>query len=321
MPMLRIVSWNILAPELMKFYWRSSYGLPLLSGVRPYDAVTASRMSNIATILRGLRPDILMLQETTNASYACLGGRSITAYLSQELGLAIAGESFKGSKFFSGEPPHEQTRAVCVDSGVATLFSAARVDHTRTISRGEDGGPCALFSSGIGSPFTADEFRERTAANDGGSALPFTVVNIHIRMQYPHISGPLKDVVLRLQSKGVLVNAEGARRVVFGGDLNSGSAKSAADLAATIPKGLSDISSATGETAPADDHLFCGEDVQAVNVTAPVPVLEMNHRSDVVNAKWTTADVTYTLHPGNKELLESGSLLSDHPFVAIDMIA
>ena len=27
---LRIVVWNVLAPELLLYFWRSSYGLPLL---------------------------------------------------------------------------------------------------------------------------------------------------------------------------------------------------------------------------------------------------------------------------------------------------
>ena len=104
---MRVVSWNVLAPELLQFFWRSSYGLPL---VADFDAVTAARVARIAAELRALAPDVLLLQETTDTAHACLGGRTVAAFLAAELALTPASASFTGAPFRYAAPPREQAR-------------------------------------------------------------------------------------------------------------------------------------------------------------------------------------------------------------------
>ena len=50
----KIVSWNILAPELMFFFWRSSYGLEVHDNLEYYHTVHHMRIQNIIHTLSDL---------------------------------------------------------------------------------------------------------------------------------------------------------------------------------------------------------------------------------------------------------------------------
>jgi hypothetical protein len=155
---LRVVSLNILAPELLCYFWRSSYGLPLLPDARDYlGALTRRRMQCLALALRALVPpaDVVCLQETggdgTEASggsgggggLESLDGLSTQAFLARELGLVIASQSCKDSEMRFGLPPAEQAvreeawraaGARSVRTGVATLYNPRTVRHAARVA-------------------------------------------------------------------------------------------------------------------------------------------------------------------------------------------
>ena len=357
--MLRVVTWNVLAQELLQYFWRSSYGLPLLSpssslppgAPNTYASLTAIRMTNVVNILRDLKPDILLLQETSDTVHSCLGNRTVARFIADELSLTIAGESFKGSCFEFSEPPFEQSRGSRMDSGVATLYNTRKVDHLAILARAESEGRCELFRSGFGSPFTADSFRIKqstittttttilspsdgrvniekisgSASGGGGggggggnSVGTVTIVNIHVRMQFPNIKAPLADVFERLARAGVGVGESGWKRTIVAGDLNAGGISSAPDLAAVQPSGLIDVFSGA---PPADDRVLVGTAVRVRKalVANNVPLLAMGTGAGMSGSQWSKAETKYTINLSNKVLLETKTMSSDHLPLIIDI--
>lgn len=333
-PTLRIVSLNILAPELLQFFWRSSYGLPLLPTDAAYGALTARRLSSVAGVLSSLGADVVVLQETTDTVHTELGGRTTASYLAFATGLVVAGESFKRSRMAYGVPPREQVRGAGVttmDSGVATLYNPRTVAHVRAVAAAEDwGGRSAVFPTGVGSPFRVDAF-----APVGGGA-PVCVMNVHVKMQWPHIRASLAEALQRageaLERGGEGV-AGGARdvqdarwtRVVVAGDLNAKEGAAAEDLRALLPPGgaLMDAFAAPAgapQPPPADDHVLLGPGLAVVRAEVhPAPLLAMcKVDGPTSDAKWARADTRFTHHAGNAELLAAG-VTSDHPPLVVDV--
>ena len=70
--MVVICTLNVLSPELMLYFWRSSYGLPTLKENKDYDDVMKSRITNCVSYLKKIKPDVLCLQEITNKKYTYL---------------------------------------------------------------------------------------------------------------------------------------------------------------------------------------------------------------------------------------------------------
>src|SRR3990167_4827517 len=75
----KILSWNILAHELMLYFWRSSYGLEL---VPSYDTILKMRLDNIISKLAEHHADVICLQEVTDTIHEILGEKTTYQYIS-----------------------------------------------------------------------------------------------------------------------------------------------------------------------------------------------------------------------------------------------
>ena len=213
---LRVATLNILAPELLCFFWRSSYGLPLLSDPALYlGAVTRSRLDQCVALLRAARADVVCLQETSDLRHASLGGRATAGFIADELQMRLASCSSKDENggVAWGLPPGEQVKAgdgPSVTTGVATLFDPLRVAHLGLLAAASGvalsplaraaaeaaGGPPRVHT-----PHVADEFAllSSTTAGSGGHDSSVVVVNLHVKMlPFPHIRHALDELLARL---------------------------------------------------------------------------------------------------------------------------
>ena len=328
---LRILSWNILAPELLQYFWRSSYGLPLLHSASHYEALTIARLTAMVSQVRELAPDVLLLQEVTDTAFSALGGQTTAAWLANALGMELAGSSFKHAPFRYSLPPHEQpgperagspsSSAQSADSGVATLFAPARVALVAHLLDASAVGPSTLFRSGVGSPFSVDAVQLRSRSG----SQPLVLVNTHIRMQYPRIAAPLAELLARASRAA----PAGWARTVIAGDLNAGHVAAAADLAAALQAAsgaLSDVPLAGAPAGePADDHALVGAGVRVLQAArVAVPLLAMSDgcgggaaTSD--HKLWGRATTPYAVHADNASLIASGRVTSDHPPLLVDV--
>ena len=311
---LRIVTLNVLAPELLFFYWRSSYGLPLLPTEAAYHAVTLSRCATMARALRALSPDVLLLQEVTDYRHAALDYFPTAEWFARALGLRVASASFKGTPASWGAPPYEQRREAAAqeaaergealprsggpgvlraDSGVATLFNPAVLRHAGCLGTAEAHGPSAVFAKGWGSAWALDAFSRVAEGGGGGGggghALPpplLRVLNVHMRMSFPRILLPLGEAFERAgRSLGASPALAPWNHVVCGGDFNAGQREAAADFAAYFsPLGgaagaqLAEAPLPPGGGPPLDRFLV-GPGVEVVGggvVVGDEPLLAMN---------------------------------------------
>ena len=179
-PTIRVCTLNILSPELMFYFWRGSYGLPLLPSESAYDAVTTLRMKNITSLISDMNPAILCLQEISDTRFQGLEWHPVAEFIAAKCGYKVAGKSYKGSDMSWEYPPKEQGRGTPkrMDSGVATLFKPEVVRHLGQVSKAETHGPSALFNTGYGSPFSLDAFVVIGKGGMGGGApLTFHIVN------------------------------------------------------------------------------------------------------------------------------------------------
>jgi hypothetical protein len=341
---VRLCSWNILAPELLQYFWRGSYGLPVLPA-SDYEALTLTRCENLVAIIKELSPDILLLQETTATPQAALGGLCLADFLAGATGLRLAGVSFKGSAFRYGVPPREQARGgpgtSSMDSGVATLFNPATCRHLGQMARAEASGPSKVFPSGCGSPFSLDCFaalssrEEEQAGAAAAQAVsePFLVANCHIRMQFPHIAAPLAELCSRLEGgPGGLVAGCGLApagpwaRCVLAGDLNAGGSAAAADLAAALPPSAQLCDAfAAASPEPRDDHILLGPGLKLMGtLVGKARLLSMEGCPGMPSSEptlWGVPETPYAVHADNTALLRSGGITSDHAFIAVEFEA
>jgi len=233
---LRVVSLNLLAPELLCYFWRSSYGLPLLPEARDYlGALTRRRLQGLALALRALVPlaDVVCLQETggdgtpaAGGGLESLDGLSTQAFLARELGLVLASQSAKDAEMRFGLPPAEQAVAPeawkaagarSVRTGVATLYNPRTVRHVARVAAASTVAlspearafyplPGAEFAGSKGkpcrldSPHVADEFAARGPGGGGGANREsLVVVNFHAKIQpFPSIRNACVELFARL---------------------------------------------------------------------------------------------------------------------------
>lgn len=305
---ITILNWNILAPGLLLFFWRGSYGLDLLAGRAEYDALNTSRLRNMKTLIEQYRPTVVTLQEVTNVRYAYLGDRTMQAYLADELGYRLINESFKKKPFNYDYPPREQTRGRHADSGVATLVR----NDTRSAPI-TSAGKSTLFADGSnGSPYTVDRVQM-------GSETVY-VANVHIRMEYPHIARPLQEVYDGIRS--ALTKKQLENTVVLG-DFNAGNKKAATDLfRSPFYEHMFDERGHTMEL----DHVFVGNDLRRKRAvrTTYVPsgdsVLEMNLNRPAVGKQYRRdSGERYQRSVANNALIQQHSVTSDHEPMLVEI--
>lgn len=351
-PSIRVCTLNILAPELMLFFWRSSYGLPLLSSDAAYDAVTALRMKNIIDLVSALNPAILCLQEVTDTRVQTLEWHPVAEFIAAKCGFKIAGRSYKGSEMSWAYPPQEQNRGSPkrLDSGVATLYKPEVVRHLGQVSKAETHGPSALFNTGYGSPFSLDKFEVLGGSGGGGGGggrkgtptpLTFNVANIHVRMIYPNILKPMTELLQRIRASlptPVPATASPWERLILAGDFNSGSREANLDWKniLSVQTHLTDLPLAGevgggggggGGLSPSrHDHIILGPSLQAQGQVAhasTAPLLDTDSQPAGVPSSspkhWGVEGTPYTLHKANTELL-GGFCTSDHPAIYCDLV-
>lgn len=340
-PPLRICTLNVLCPELLFFFWRGSYGLPLLDSEISYEKSSRLRFDNIIRVLETVKPDILCLQEISDSRFPSLDFFPTPEYLGRRLGLQVAGRSFKGAEMIWGFPPREQSRNAPqkkFDSGVATLYNPKRLDHAGQLGKAESHGQSSIFRTGWGSPFTVDAFEVK-----GWEGPQFHVVNTHIRMVYPNILKPLTEFFQRVNSSFSASKIDWDR-VVLCGDLNASSTPASEDfkifLAAQsalvdMPLGGSNAGGSEsayggekGETLkPRDDHILLSKGIVAPLGCAQsslAPLLVMSTQDSKLSTSdaslWGVEGTQYTIHAGNSALLnEGGQGTSDHPLIYADI--
>lgn len=309
---LKIVSWNILAPELFMYFWRSSYGLAVIGDKKYYDNVNFNRIQNVVARLRSYDADIICLQEVTNNTYTYLNNLSIQQYIADTLNYSVVSQSFKQSKFKYGYPPNEQFLKYEVDSGVATLVkNNSNVKPIQRIIVAENFGASPLFKSGIGSPFTLDQFYL-------GQIL-FNVLNVHIRMQYPHISAPVNEVYTRISS---VLNHLQLQNTIALGDFNAHSLIAGREL---FTSNFYDTMYDQQGSDLIDDHVFIGNSLRKyqtiVQYDTSLQLLETNINTPASDPNiWKRADVKYTLSRHNNDLIYSSNVTSDHYPILVTLL-
>ncbi|SNW62646.1 Endonuclease/exonuclease/phosphatase family protein [Orpheovirus IHUMI-LCC2] len=317
---VRIVSWNILAPELLLYFWRGSYGLNISNDKFYYDDINKNRIDNIITKLREYNADIVCLQEITNLKYEYLEGKSIVEYISDKLDYYVVSESYKHSPFKYNYPPSEQlirrTGSMEVDSGVATLLKMdSKVQLVENIGRAEDfkgvypreyedeKASSNVFSSGVGSPFVLDLFEYEYRH--------FFVGNVHIRMQYPSILQPLNEVHNRISN---VLSEDELRNMVLVGDFNAHGLQGARELfASDLHKYMFDEQG----SELIDDHIFLGNDMRFygrnIYYDKNVRLLNMDVNSNTADKnRWSIPQSKYNLSIENNELVNMKVITSDH---------
>ena len=316
----RMVSLNILAPELLMYFWRSSYGLPVIPSRRDqshfqhYDQINRDRIDKIIQLLASYRADILCLQEVTSSTYDYLDGLTIQEYIATRLNYRVVGESFKNSIFNYNYPPNEQIflrnaeDRLGMDSGVATLVHRdSRLKEITHVMSAEDFEPSVLFKSptASGSPMTIEKLV--FPSNE-----VIYLVNLHVRMLYPSIKLPVEEIYQRLQQS---LGKKNLQRTILLGDFNSHSLLTAIELLkSNLNTQMRDLNGAD----LIDDHVWVGRQlyrnyiISSKNDTR-LELLEMNVNDPTSDPKkYKQLDIEYNQSPINQQLLDTRKMTTDH---------
>lgn len=306
---LKIVSWNVLAPELLLYFWRSSYGIDTPTNENIYyDDINEIRIINIVDYLRSYDADIICLQEVTDREYDFLNNMSIQDYIANNLGYTIVSESFKQSKMRYNYPPTEQNIRdpnKSFDSGVSTLIknNTNIVFYENTIATAETFGTSDLFNSGVGSPFTLDSFIS--------NGVQFYLANVHVRMNYPHILKPLNEIYDRITS---YIGKIGLRSTIIIGDFNAEELIPARELFAS--NFYDDMFNKEGYDLKLD-HAMIGKNFMNYDIDMyhdmEMPLFEMKLNEPASNSRvWNNPNQKYNKSSLNNKIINDGFETSDH---------
>lgn len=309
---LKIISWNILAPEALLYFFRSSYGIYVPNGLcapddkKYYDDLNKMRIDNIIAYLSNIDPDIICLQEITDTSYSYLNGLSIQQYIASALNYTIVSQTIKKSDFKYNYPPREQSpkTKMKVNSGVATLMK--NNSNVKFIYN--------LYSSDldtltdIKSPFTLDlfQYNEKNVF----------INNVHIKMHYPHIHKSLDEVYTILSQN---LSVDQIKNTISIGDFNASTLESAKDL---FTSKFYDLMFNNYSHELIDDHAFIGNSLknERVNISydTNIKILEMNINSPASDRKiWNDPAKKYILSEHNNQLVDSKTITTDHSPVIV----
>ncbi len=302
--MVSIMSWNILAPELMNYFWRSSYGLRTSGKTKSdYDKIQEMRIEKIVDYIRDVNPDILCLQETTNTQHDYLGNMSVQDYIASKLNYRIVSEATKQSPLKYNMPPEEQKMLMSADTGVTTMISDdSEVVHSDTMLTSDYYKKSDVFKTGVGTPFVYDLFE-----SDGNN---FGLVNLHVRMSYPSILASINEAYSRISNE---TSSEDMKNLIILGDMNAHALAGAKELF------MSDLYSYAFDYQGSeliDDHVFFGNDL--LNWTIDVKygqdltLLKMGANEPVIGKRWTKPETRFCLSKHNNNLISNNEATSDH---------
>ena len=332
---LKICSWNILAPELLFYFWRSSYGLNyktkkgIILENQYYNDITNIRLENIINYFRKNKFDVILLQEITNNLYIIKddklvndkAGLTIHQIIANALKYKVVSESFKTGKFNSGFPPQEQHKDIVknsIYSGVATLTRPELFDSFENVVTAEK---CKNKSA---SPFTLDRLilnndkngkSEKSEKSDKNNLNEIFIGNVHIKMDFPHIYNSLFEIyncIIDSIDLGIL-------RLVLMGDFNAHALKAATELyTSSFNTKMFDIFA----SQLVDDHIFVGNHIRLYEsdayIDASVPILEMGMNLPSTGRKWTVEETRYKHSKHNQDLLDKKTVTTDHPPIVVE---
>jgi hypothetical protein len=317
---LKICSWNILAPELLFYFWRSSYGLEFKDKnfvalpKQYYDDITNLRLENIINYLRTGEFDIILLQEVTTTKYVVIDGELIRTkdeigltlheLIAGSLGFQIVSESFKKAKFSSGIPPYEQHKdriESSTYSGVATLARPELKFENITTAEG--------CKNKTASPFTLDRLISSKKNND------IFIGNVHIKMNYPHIFDSVVEIYDCINDK----IGENILRLILMGDFNAHALAAATELyKSSLGNNMFDIFA----SQLIDDHVFVGNQIRLYESKAyldkDLPMLEMQLNTPATGYKWIVEKTQYEKSKHNQNLINKGTITTDHSPIIIE---
>lgn len=311
---LTILSINLLAPGLLLYNWRSSYGLKLLDNNESYDIVNINRINNIISYIDKIKPDILCLQETTNELFTYYDNKTIHDYIAQILNLTVINTSFKQATFSYNYPPEEQKRgnpknSILMDSGVATLIKSELLPYMSTFAyNAELFGSSEIFNKGIGSPFTVNLF----VSNN----IPLYIINVHLRFsKYPYMEDSLQEFYDRLKR---YIPRKHFNYLVVIGDLNTDTEEANEDLyRSKINQVLYNLDETNEVINLSPDHALLGFNYYYSNYIngyrdINLNILEIDVNKDSNIKSWYRPNIEYKLSEINNTLLESNIITTDH---------
>lgn len=304
-----IVSWNILAPELLFYFWRSSYGLN--APKRPnsyYNNINQTRIETITQKLQSYSADIICLQEITNLKYPFLNNKTIQQYIADYLGFILISESFNQSPFKYGYPPNEQLETYKSEMGVATLINPLTVTY-HNVTTADKFRKSELFDIGVGSPFTLDELILNNTK--------LYLVNLHIKMQYPHILDSVNEVYNRITSK---IQTEDFDKIIVIGDFNAGGKiRSEELLRSQFSQRTVDLNNSYK-----NDRVLLGNSFSSnlINISydTSVKILRSHVNKSSRHKVWNSSDINYRKSEDNQELIRRKIITSDHQPVMLTIL-
>lgn len=310
---MRIISWNILAQGLLQFFWRSSYGLPVITR-QTMRKVYKRRIDLIIEHINNYECDILCLQETEDKKERLFDNKTVCEYIADRCDMKIVSESFKKSRMKYDYPPHEQRKTLKADTGVAILCSKGilRKIKVENLAIAEDFGESKHFRSGVGSPFNLIKISNK--GNNKFLKQPYNICNVHIRMNYPHIKNALSELEERISNKANIED------ILFCGDFNMDEKESLRDMR------RSKIGRLTKQMINKDeftDNVFIGKHIftgkECINLTSGIPNIKTTKNNEVVSKKWRDDVSNYVPNEENTKIFRQQQLTSDHIAIVIDL--
>lgn len=317
---LKLCSWNILAPELLSYFWRSSYGLeisnpPNSNNFFPpnyYTNITQIRIDNIMKYLHDGNFDIICLQEVTDKKYLIINGLLVvstddtgfTLYelIAKTLKMNVVSVSFKQKKFNSGIPPTEQHKDKSVSSILSGVATLAKPDLNITnITKAE----IFVGATSNESPLTIDKLI--LPYYD----VPIYIINVHIKMEYPNIKKSIDDLY---EIIGGLLLVNNIRSTILVGDFNAHDKIAATDLKnSTLHDNMFDIF----KEQYVDDHIFIGRDIYDYENDAildeTVKLLKMGANKPSTGPNYINPGSSYNKLSSNQQLIKDMIVTTDHP--------
>ena len=184
---IKIMSFNILAPELLEAFWNPSYQLKKPTKTE-LKAILTKKRENIMNIIKLEKPDILCLQEVSVPLSSSKTINSINYRKEMEkewksLGMKIANLSFKQSPISYEKPfqvkedqatntsKHWSQKKNQVDSGILTMYDPRVIKYLKSIRAEDFGKDTTNYEYNQTLPEDVLKIREKTKKNQEADSL------------------------------------------------------------------------------------------------------------------------------------------------------